>query len=517
MPRHGETFDVAICGLGPVGATLASLLGRKGVRTLAFDAAPEIHDSPRAIGMDHEVMRVFQEAGIADHIAQATRDYRDSEYRTAEGKVIRRFVSPPRPWPLSWPPYQTFVQPLLEGAIRTCAAGLPAVDMRTSLRLDGFDEDPTGVTLRLANAATGAGTTARARYLVGADGGSSFVRRSLGIAFEDLNFDEPWLVVDLRVNDDGCGLPDVNVQFCEPERPHTFVMGPGNLRRFEFMLNPGEDPAEMARDASVWRLLEPWIGPDRATLWRAATYRFHALVARDWRRGRVFLAGDACHMTPPFLAQGMVQGIKDASNLGWKLAAACRGADDAILDTYEAERRPLVREVIAITKDLGRVICERDPGRAAERDARMLAEMEAGRGVTVRQSLFPPLSAGPLVRQMTGTAAGRPAPQPVVATSGKTLRLDDLTGPGFRLLSTPGFLPDADARQRLDALGIPCVRIGPGLGEVPEEATVFRDWMAEHGAAAILVRPDHMVMAGLGSPEDLAPLLEDLSWMLRPA
>lgn len=161
---------------------------------------------------------------------------------------------------------------------------------------------------------SGAVHSTAARFTMSCDGGSSFVRKHLAIAFEDLIFDERWLVVDMIVNE-GVELPDVNIQFCDPARPHTFVVGPNNLRRWEFMLMPGETPGEMAEDASVWALLKPWRDPSQARIWRAATYPFHALVAEQWRKGNVFLAGDACHMTPPFLAQGMVQGIQDTVNL----------------------------------------------------------------------------------------------------------------------------------------------------------------------------------------------------------
>jgi hypothetical protein len=272
---------------------------------------------------------------------------------------------------------------------------------------------------------------------VGCDGGNSFVRRSLGIRFEDLDFHEPWLVVDMIVEDEHAQLPQTNIQFCSPARPHTYVVGPGRLRRWEFMILPGENADEINRETRIWELLSPWLRPDQARLWRSATYTFHALVAERWRMGNVFLAGDACHMMPPFLAQGMVQGVKDTANLSWKLAHVLRGGSERLLDTYEAERRSLVREVIEITKRLGRVICELDPEKARARDAELIAAMDAGQGIQIRQNLFPPIRHGLVGRSANGSlspGAGEPCPQPWVVGRDGGARLDDMLPGGFILL-----------------------------------------------------------------------------------
>ncbi len=227
------------------------------------------------------------------------------------------------------------------------------------------------------------------------------------------------------------------------------------------MLLRGEDPAAMAEEGAVWRLLAPWLRPGQARLWRTAAYRFHALVARPWRVGRAFLLGDAAHQTPPFMGQGLNQGLRDAGNLAWKLALVLRGeAGEALLDSYEAERRPNVRDVIAATKDLGRIVCELDPARAADRDARLRAEVAAGRGDVVRQDLLPPLRDGFLHRPRgaggaPSPGAGEPCPQPWMLRPGgpPPRRMDDVIGGGFRLLLRAGLaLPEA-AQAAAAALG----------------------------------------------------------------
>jgi 3-(3-hydroxy-phenyl)propionate hydroxylase len=500
-------YDIAIIGMGPVGVTLAKLLAGFGVEVLAVDSAEDIYDRPRAIGMDHEVMRVFQQIGVAADLAPFISDYRASEYRTASGEVIRRFTSPSQPFPLGWAPYQTFLQPELERVLRRHASNDPKITMRTGCEMVSIKTDGAKATLRLRDVAEDAHHMVTARYVVGCDGGGSPVRKSMGIAFEDLIFDEPWVVVDALVDDD-VDLPDVNIQYCDPARPHTFVVGPKNLRRWEFMLMPGEAPENMTSDVAVWRLLSPWVAPDNARLWRAAAYRFHALVAERWRRGNIFLAGDACHMTPPFLAQGMVQGIKDAANLAWKLDAVLKGADNALLDSYEEERRPLVRDVISITKDLGRIIGETEPAKAALRNEKMRADMADGRGETVRQDLFPPIGAS-ICRLRTGstsTAEGFAAPQPRVAGSAGWQLLDEVTGARWAILARDTFDVPVSTRKRAEAIGIMILSIGPnGLAE---EHGVFERWMTAKNANAILTRPDHMVMAGAATATELNEALD---------
>jgi 3-(3-hydroxy-phenyl)propionate hydroxylase len=511
----GKTPDVVVVGLGPVGITLCNLLAAEGINVEGVDAASDVYSLPRAIGMDHEVMRIFQSIGAADILAPAVGDYRPSEYRSAQGVLLRRLESPPEPYPLAWPPYLTFLQPELERALRDNATKFPTLTLRTGLELVDL-KDPHAPVLTLRNRSTGEITQRAPRFVVGCDGGNSFVRRSLNISFEDLGFHEPWLVVDMIVEDEHAQLPQTNIQFCSPTRPHTYVVGPGRLRRWEFMILPGESADDVNRPARIWELLSPWLRPDQARLWRSATYTFHALVAETWRIGRAFLAGDACHMMPPFLAQGMVQGIKDTSNLAWKLAHALRGAPERLLDTYEAERRALVRDVIEITKRLGRVICELDPEKARARDADLIAAMEAGQGVQVRQNLFPPIRHGVVGHRADGSpspGAGEPCPQPRIVGPDGLTRLDDILPSGFVLL----FAGDIDAPSallgRAQALGVSIRRVAQNRSEraqFVENDGVLANWLSAKGACAVLMRPDRMVFGTAADLREAEGLLREL-------
>ncbi|WP_050578436.1 bifunctional 3-(3-hydroxy-phenyl)propionate/3-hydroxycinnamic acid hydroxylase [Rhizobium leguminosarum] len=512
-----SSFDVVIVGLGPVGITLCNLLGRLGVSVLGIDARDDIFALPRAIGMDHEVMRVFQGIGVAGDLSSVVGEYRDSEYRAADGTLLRKFISPQSPHPLGWPAYLTFVQPALERVLREKAVTLSTVALLTGVELAALD-NAAEPTLSLRQLPTGDTVSLTTRFVVGCDGGTSFVRGTLGIGFEDLIFDQPWVVVDVIIGDEPLNLPETNVQFCHPARPHTFVVLPGNLRRWEFMMLPGETAEEINQPDQIWGLLAPWIKPGQAEIWRSATYRFHALVAESWRIGNVFLAGDACHMTPPFLAQGMVQGIKDASNLAWKIAHVLKGGPPKILDTYEQERRPLVHKVISITKGLGEVICEIDEGRAKTRDDTMKALMEEGKGILVRQSLFPPISAGFIGfsdNALPMAGAGEPCPQPRVLVDGKLVLLDDVLGDGFALL-TRDIALSATVREFASALDVAVFNFEGHYG-LNEDNDVLKDWLAERGAHAVLVRPDRVAFAAVSDERELVFVLEQLAaWLEVP-
>jgi 3-(3-hydroxy-phenyl)propionate hydroxylase len=357
--------------------------------------------------------------------------------------------------------------------------------------LVSFSQDAGRVTLLLRR--EGVTREVTARYLIGCDGASSTVRRTLGIEHEDLGFDEPWLVVDVGVNAQGAAkCPKTSAQFCEPARPTTFLIGVGEHRRWEIMLLPGEAPREFETDAAVWKLLSRWLTPQDGTLWRRASYRFHALVASRWREGRVFLAGDAAHQQPPFLGQGMCQGIRDVANLAWKLTAVLQGrARDTLLDTYGVERSSHVRRLTTTIEHIGRNICERDMEKARKRDADLIAQAGGCVKSVPRQDLIPPLDGG-LLAPGADSVRGTLFPQPRVNAEGGSRLLDDVAGHGLRLiLSAGGDAAKVAALESVRQCGAQVVRVG-GTGWTEADGIVGA-WFARYGAAAALVRPDHYV------------------------
>ena len=255
-----------------------------------------------------------------------------------------------------------FTQPPVEAILRDRAAQHSSVKVNLGSELVDLAQEEDRVILGLQDE-SGNIETRTAAYVIACDGASSTVRRMLGIPLEDLGFDEPWLVVDLIVNNAALGgLPAVCAQYCEPSRPCTYIIGPGNHCRWEIMLNPEEDPRWMEREENVWKLLSRWLKPKDGRLWRASSYRFHALVAETWRKSRVFLAGDAAHQQPPFIGQGMCQGVRDVTNLCWKLIAVLHGeSGDALLNTYEEERKEHVTTLTGRIEEIGASICIRTP------------------------------------------------------------------------------------------------------------------------------------------------------------
>jgi 3-(3-hydroxy-phenyl)propionate hydroxylase len=479
-------FDVVIVGFGPAGAIAACWLGQAGVKTLVVEKSHTIWEIPRAIALDHEILRVFQNIGVVDEVLPYTAPFGASEHYGAAGQLIRSIGVVPPPHPLGYLPNMVFTQPAVERILRARAESHSAVTVELGEEVTGLDEKRSGVSVTIRDEA-GREEAVEAKYVIACDGASSTVRRLLNISLDDLGFDEPWLVVDLIVNDAAIAkLPSVCAQYCDPARPYTYIIGPGNHRRWEIMLNAGEDPREVERDESVWKLLSRWLDPGDGKLWRAGSYRFHALVAHQFRAGRVFLAGDAAHQQPPFIGQGMCQGVRDVTNLCWKLAAVLRGeAADALLDTYEAERSQHVRTLTERIKHIGAAICERDPEAARARDEALLWQGGGQAPVVTRQEIVPPLETGFLAH---GAGVGTLFPQPRLSAETGTALLDDVAGLGWRLFWDERAGEDCpDVAQ----YGIRAVALG-GVHCTGSDGSAA-EWFERHRCRAAIVRPDHYV------------------------
>ena len=369
-----EAFDVAIVGLGPAGASLANLLGQAGLSVVVFERETAIYPLPRAIHFDGEVMRIFNGMGLKREIEAATRPgFKNMRFVNAQNQVLLVRGGSTAVGPHGCANNHYFHQPQLEAVLRDGLARFPQVRVLLRHEVFAITEDSEGAWLSVENMSNGSLVKFRAKYVIGCDGARSLVRRLMDSSMEDLGLHQPWLVFDAILKRD-VDLPDHTVQHCDPARPMTYCNVIGQRRRWEIMLMPGDDAQAIARPENVWKMLARWITPDDADLERAVVYTFHSVIARGWRRGRLMIAGDSAHQTPPFLGQGMCAGIRDAANLAWKLAMVLRGsAPDALLDTYESEREPHVRAFIALAVKLGDVIQTTDPALAAERDRKFQA------------------------------------------------------------------------------------------------------------------------------------------------
>ena len=467
-----RVHDVAIIGFGPVGATLAHLLARQGLSVLLLDREAAAYHLPRAVHFDDEVLRVFQGIGLAQAILPDTHVSPGMRFVDATGRMMMDWSRPMALTPQGWNASYRFHQPSLEKVLRDALAAFPAVTVETSTEVTSVAQDAEGVTL-----ATTRGPR-RAGWAVGCDGAKSLLRATIGGGMEDLGFDERWLVVDVILKRPRPDLGDHSIQFCDPKRPATYVRGVGDRRRWEITVLDGEAPGDRVSVEDVWRLLSPWITEEDAVLERSAIYTFRSAVARRWRDGRLLIAGDAAHLTPPFMGQGMCAGIRDAANLGWKLARVHRGeAEESLLDTYQAERAPHAREYIATAVRLGGLINTR--------------AMAAALGDAPQDEPKKMASIAPALGGFTAPY-GRPVPQPVLEDG---QRLDDRVGPRFAVLLTPGAAATLDAAT-MDRLA--------ARGAVLVADAAFSPWLGTLGAEAALVRPDRQLLATAPSSKGVA-------------
>jgi len=464
--------DVIVIGAGPTGVTLALLLAQRGVKVIVVEKEAEIYPLPRAAHIDHECMRILQEAGIADEVMKTSRRASRYDFLNARGQILLRLDGADRTGPGGWPIANMIHQPSVEAALRRSLATEATASLQRQWELKSFEDDGSGVTAHLASPE--GERQVRARYLVGADGARSLVRKASSITFNDMNFEEPWLVVDVFV-EDYSRLPAVNLQICNPERPTTCVLMGEGRHRWEFMILPGETAEQVSDETFIEKLLDPWQVKGAVRIERKAVYTFRARIARKWRKGRILLAGDAAHQMPPFAGQGMCSGLRDAANLAWKLAEVIAGrAPDGLLGTYQPEREPNVRATISTAIMMGRMVCMTSRWSAFLRDLKFAIARMIGRLPSV-PSDYPPISAGLI--ESRSVAAGSYFPQ-FIAADGK--RLDAQLGYGRRLLSRA----DLAAED-----------LAPFAGQLEE-------WFDKTGTDAVLVRPDHYVFA-TGAPANL--------------
>ena len=346
--------DVVLAGMGPVGATAANLLGRYGVRTLGVDTAMDIFTAPRAIVLDNEALRILQMAGLEDGAFATCAIHKVQMHSPLFGKYARANTAGQID---GHPRLVTFYQPELERVLRGRLAAYPCVQVALGVEIIDFAQDAHGVQVTLRHA-DGQVSLVRTRYLVGVDGAGSFVRRHAGLEFDGKTFTQDWLVVDTI----GAPKPIDHIEFmCDPRRPTPHMPAPGNRQRWEFMLHKGETRAQMEHPDTIRRLLAPWCDTRECTVERTAVYRFHARIVDRFSSGRVFLAGDAAHITPPFVGQGLVAGLRDVANLCWKLAWVCQGrAAPSLLDSYDIERRPHARSIINLARMMGALVMPRN-------------------------------------------------------------------------------------------------------------------------------------------------------------
>jgi len=511
-------FDVIIVGYGPVSQALALMLGRQGRKVAVCERWAERYPLPRAVCIDHELYRVLAANGMRDQLPAITQRGPLYQWFNADWKEL--LVIDWSMDSISGGPEVNFVhQPTLEQALDKAVAAQPTVETHLGWEAVAIEQDADHARVHLRATEGSAEQVLTARYVVGCDGANSIVRETIGGPREDKGFEADWLVIDVLLKEgvtiEKLGIPAAG-QYCNPVRPTTIVpagVREGRIfRRWEFMRLPGETNEELEAEARVWELLKPWAGPDDIELVRHKVYNFRSLMASKWRDGRLMVAGDAAHVMPPFMGQGMCSGIRDAWNLAWRLSLILDGnATGTLLDSYQSERKPHVDQIVDMSIFLGKIICVPDAEAAAERDRAFFA------GDVPPMPPFPHLIDGLLHHDLDGSVssgAGLLSPHVNISRAGATGRFDDLVGLGFTLIAT-GFDPHralhSGAQAALERLGVHIV-----LLDQPDDLqhTVDLDgrltgFMAEQKWQAMIVRPDFYVYGGAPSAATLVTLAED--------
>ncbi len=518
-------YDVVQIVYGPVSEIMALALARQGRKVAVFERWKERFALPRAVCIDHELYRVLSALGMGKDLPAVSHAGPQYRWFNAEWKELLAID-----WSaesISGGPEVNFVhQPTLETMFEKAVQACPGVELNLGWEAVEATQTEDHAELVVRDVDTGERRTVRCRYLIGADGANSLVRQAIGSTQEDRGFEADWLVIDV--------LPNVGVtldippaaQYCNPARPTTIV--PAGIkdgryfRRWEFMRLPDETREELEHEHVAWDLLAPWVRRDQATIVRHKVYTFRSLLANRWRKGRMLIAGDAAHVMPPFMGQGMCAGLRDDWNLAWKLDLVLDGkADDSLLDSYQPERRPHVSDVIDLSMYLGRIICIPDARKAAERDEAFFS------GSAPPPPAFPSLTDGILRCDADGAVqapAGLLSPHGTVRSGGREGRFDDLVGLGFVLLSrSAAALSLLGARQQaaLDAIGARrAVIVADGATAGDPAALVdldrkFIPFMDLHGIDTMLIRPDFYLYGAVPQAGQVNALVDDLEKDLR--
>ena len=534
QPAVQHSAQVAIAGAGPVGLTIANYLGQMGVSVVLIEKLESLIDYPRAIGIDDEALRAMQAVGLVDNVLPHTTPWHAMRFLTPKGRCFADIQ--PMTDEFGWSRRNAFIQPQVDAVLYDGLSRFPHVRCLFSREVEAFSQNSDGVTLNVKGSG-GERETVRADWLVACDGGASFIRRTLNIPFEGKTAPNQWIVIDIA--NDPLATPHVYL-CCDPVRPYVSAALPHGVRRFEFMVMPGETEAQLSEPHKMRQLLSKVLpDPDNVELIRQRVYTHNARIAERFRVDRVLLAGDAAHIMPVWQGQGYNSGMRDAFNLAWKLALVVNGkAGEALLDSYQQERRDHAKAMIDLSVTAGNVLAPPKRWHGAVRDGiswllnylppvkRYFLEM--------RFKPMPQYRDGALLAEGEGKTSpvGKMFIQPkVTLETGQVTLLDEVIGARFAIIAwgcNPrwGLTDEQIARWR--AVGVQFIQVVPevqihcdqdnvpGVIRVGDTQNRLKSWFAQHDTAIAVVRPDRFV-ATVAIPQTLGKKLNALASKMQVA
>ena len=485
-----KEFDVTIVGLGPAGGTLANLLAMHGFSILILDREKSFYPLPRAVHFDDEIMRVFQTIGITKEFLKHTIINKGTKFVNSKDKVILDWPRPKKITDNGWYPSYRFHQPDLEKKLRKKLKNYKKVSIEQNSEVKKIINSKNQVDIIYANISSHKEYIVRSKYLVGCDGANSITRKQMKTTMDNLGFTQRWAVVDLILKKKKNNLPDRTIQYSNPKQPATYCRNVGKRRRWEFAIKKNHSDKKVLSERYIWNFLKPWLKKSEAIIERKTIYTFESAIARKWRKGRVFIAGDAAHLMPPFMGQGMCAGIRDASNLAWKIANCLRNKfNETLLNTYQSERSLNVKEYIETTMRMGEFV-------NAVESIQITDNIKSdNKGIKSMQSIKPKLGKG--LGNLKDKNRGKTFPQFKIKNN-KTLD-NNFSKKGMIVLSSDVNPKTSKYYSILKAKNF---------------SNVSR-YLKNIKSKAILVRPDRFILASARSNKEVNLLLKKYSSILR--
>ena len=485
-----KEFDVTIVGLGPAGGTLANLLAMHGFSILILDREKSFYPLPRAVHFDDEIMRVFQTIGITKDFLKHTIINKGTKFVNSKDKVILDWPRPKKITDNGWYPSYRFHQPDLEKKLRKKLKNYKKVSIEQNSEVKKIINSKNQVDIIYANIISHKEYIVRSKYLVGCDGANSITRKQMKTTMDNLGFTQKWAVVDLILKKKKNNLPDRTIQYSNPKQPATYCRNVGKRRRWEFAIKKNHSDKKVLSESYIWNFLKPWLKKSEAIIERKTIYTFESAIARKWRKGRVFIAGDAAHLMPPFMGQGMCAGIRDASNLAWKIANCLRNKfNETLLNTYQSERSLNVKEYIETTMRMGEFV-------NAVESIQITDNIRSdNKGIKSMQSIKPKLGKG--LGNLKDKNRGKTFPQ-FKLKNNKTLD-NNFSKKGMIVLSSDVNPKTSKYYSILKAKNF---------------SNVSR-YLKNIKSKAILVRPDRFILASARSNKEVNLLLKKYSSILR--